>query len=120
MNASTGFFAALLATNLRYRSHALDIEVTQMSAGRLRSTRRLRSMSASRPSYRIAGPMPKEPAPTPFRTRAPCRAGKVPRCAAALPPAGHVRGERDRPDTDRVAILEAMVHARGRVIEEPD
>ena len=31
-----------------------------------------------------------------------------------------VRGERDRPDTDRVAVLEPMVDARGRVADEPE
>ena len=52
MNGSTGFFAVLLATNLRYLPHGLAREVTQMSAGRLRSTRMLRSMSARCSGYR--------------------------------------------------------------------
>jgi len=32
---------------------------------------------------------------------------------------GDMRGERDRPDTDRVAVLEPVVDARGRVAETP-
>jgi glyoxylase-like metal-dependent hydrolase (beta-lactamase superfamily II) len=38
MNGSTGSFAVARATNLRYLAHALAWQVTQMSAGRLRST----------------------------------------------------------------------------------
>ena len=34
--------------------------------------------------------------------------------------AGDLRGERDRPDTDRVAVLEPVVDARGRVAADPD
>ena len=46
--------------------------------------------------------------------------GKRPRGASARVAAGDVRGERDRPHTDRVAILEAVIDARGRVAEDAD
>src|SRR3954463_10977882 len=43
-----------------------------------------------------------------------------PRCAAARVAGSDVCGKRDRPDTDRVAVLESVVDARGRVAEDPD
>src|SRR6188508_2722346 len=76
MKASPGLFAVLLATNLRYRRHDLELDVTQMSAGRLRSTRTLRSMSAPCSGYRIPSGAPsKGQALTTFSTRSPSRTG---------------------------------------------
>src|SRR5262245_25098214 len=46
--------------------------------------------------------------------------GERPRGAATRMPGGDVRGERDRPDTDRVAVLEPVIDARGRVAEDTD
>ena len=46
--------------------------------------------------------------------------GKRPRGAAARAAASDVRGERDRPDTDRVAVLEPVIDARRRESEDPD
>src|SRR4029450_12510677 len=46
--------------------------------------------------------------------------GERPRGAAAGVPGCDVRGERDRPDTNRVAVLESVVNARWRVAEDAD
>src|SRR5688572_8641132 len=46
--------------------------------------------------------------------------GERPRGAAARAAASDVRGERDRPDTDRVAVLEPVIDARRRESEDPD
>src|SRR3954471_2634029 len=73
MNASTGFFAVALATNLRYLPHALAWLVTQMSAGRLRSRRKLRSRSAACSGYRDVASTLRSHALTTFNTRSPSR-----------------------------------------------
>lgn len=46
--------------------------------------------------------------------------GERPRGAAARVAACDVRDERERPDADRVAVLEPVVDTRGRIAEEPD
>src|SRR5688572_32159412 len=43
-----------------------------------------------------------------------------PRGAATRMAAGDVRGQRDRSHTDRVAILEPVIDARGRIAEDAD
>src|SRR5258705_8751915 len=75
MNGSTGFFAVLLATNLRYLPHIRAWLVTQMSAGRLRSTRRLRSRSDPCSGYREVARTPGSHTLTTFSTRSPSRTG---------------------------------------------
>src|SRR5262245_16060034 len=69
MNGSTGFFAVVLATNLRYLPHARAWFVTQMSAGRVRSTRMLRSRSAACSGYRDVARTPVSHTLTTFSTR---------------------------------------------------
>ena len=113
MNGSTGFFAVALATNLRYLPHA--------------------SCMAGHPDVGGEAPQHAEAALAvgllfwiPRRCQHPevARAhdvqhavtvadGERPRGAAARVAAGDVRGERDRPDADRVAVLEPVVDARG-------
>src|ERR1044072_7173524 len=110
MNASPGFFAVELATNLRYLPHHRAWQVTQMSAGRLRSTRKLRSRSSPCSGYRLSANTPRAHALTTFRTRSPSRTGDD----------HDVRSPRERPDPDRVAVFEAVVGARGRVADDPD
>src|SRR5712691_4311944 len=75
MNGSTAFFAAALATNLRYLPHALAWLVTQISAGRLRSTRKLRARSAACPGYRDVASTPGSHTLTTLSTRSPSRTG---------------------------------------------
>src|SRR5262245_60684531 len=86
MNASTGFFAVALAANLRYRPHDLACDVTQMSAGRPRRTRRLRSMSADCSEYRMPSTLPKPHALTTFRMRSPSRTGNDHDVQPRVPP----------------------------------
>ena len=75
MNGSTGFFAVALATNLRYLPHGRAWLVTQMSAGRLRSTRKLRSRSAACSGYLDIASTPVSHTLTTFSTRSPSRTG---------------------------------------------
>ena len=75
MNGSVGSFAVALATNLRYLPHHRACEVTQISAGRLRSTRKLRSRSAFCSGYRAPSTTFKLHALTTFKTRSPSRTG---------------------------------------------
>src|SRR4029078_1195973 len=75
MNGSTGFFAVVLATNLRYLPHARAWFVTQMSTGRLRSTRMLRSRSANCSEYRDLSRTPGSHTLTTVSTRSPARTG---------------------------------------------
>ena len=55
-----------------------------------------------------------------FSTRSPSRTGNDHEVQPRVLPAGDVRGERDRPDADGVAVLEPVVDPRGRVADEPD
>ena len=91
-----------------------------MSAGRLRSTRKLRSRSVA--LFSIPHPLQHHQAAGAHDVQDAVTVadGERPRGAAARMAARDVRGERDRPDTDRVAILEAVVDARGRVANDPD
>src|SRR4030095_8368019 len=75
MNGSIGFFAVVLATNLRYLPHGRAWLVTQISAGRLLSTRRLRSRSAPCSGYRDVASTPRSHTLTTFSTRSPSRTG---------------------------------------------
>src|ERR1044072_8698253 len=75
MNGFTGFFAVVLATNLRYLPHARAWLVTQISAGRLRRTRKLRARSASCSGYREVASTPGSHTLTTFNTRSPSRTG---------------------------------------------
>src|SRR5512132_683474 len=75
MNGPTGFFAVVLATNLRYLPHARAWLVTQMSTGRLRSTRMLRSRSADCSGYRDVASTPGSHTLTTFSTRSLSRTG---------------------------------------------
>src|SRR4051794_21537007 len=73
MNGSTGLFDVELATNLRYRPHHRAWAVTQMSAGRLRSRRKLRSRSAACSGYVDVPSTPRSHTLTTFSTRSPSR-----------------------------------------------
>src|SRR5262245_43442830 len=75
MNGSTGFFAVVLATNLRYLPHHRAWHVTQISAGRLRSRRMLRERSAACSGYVEVASTPRSHALTTFSVRSPSRTG---------------------------------------------
>src|SRR6185295_17327008 len=75
MKGSTGFFDVELARNLRYRPHHRACAVTQMSAERLRSRRKLRSRSAACSGYVDVPSTPVSHTLTTFRTRSPSWTG---------------------------------------------
>ena len=114
MNGSTGFFAVSAGDEL-----AIPAPRSRMAT----SPRCRRAGPAARGSCARGRPPALDTASSANRTQA-ARAHDVqhaitvanverPRGAAARVAARDVRGERDRPDADRVAVLEPVVDARG-------
>ena len=113
MNGSTGFFAVVLATNLRYLPHAscmvghpdVSGETSQhphaaLAVGLLFRIPRRCQHSGVTHAHDVQHAIT-------------VADGERPRRAAARVAGGDVRGEGNRSDADGVAVLEPVVHTRG-------
>ena len=120
MNESVGFFAVVLATNLRYRPHHRAWQVTQMSTGRLRRTRKLRSRSAACSAYRVKASTSKITSTHDVQNTFPVLNGERPRRATTRVAASDVRDECEWADADGVSVLESVVDSHGGVPDDAD
>src|SRR5918996_6226248 len=120
MNGSTAFFAAALATNLRYLPHHLAWHVTQMSTGRPRSTLKLRSRSASCSGYCDVANRPKSHALTTFSTRSPSRTWNDHEVHPRVWPPVMCAVSASGPRRIVSPSLNRVVHPHRRVPDDPD